>query len=84
MPANAAAWYMAKRNFYLDKPYPLQLLPYLLKHYPKKFQVLTQNKVEFLEIFNKEVKILFVAFMFLAVWPLIFHILDFRYFYTNA
>lgn len=56
MPANAAAWYMAKRRFYLDKPWLLQLLPYLLAHNPKKFLVHPEsNTVDFLEIYSKDV-----------------------------
>ena len=56
MPANAGAWYMAKRRFFLDKPYSLQLLPYILTHYPKKFLVDQKtHTVQFLEIYNKEV-----------------------------
>ena len=54
MPANAAAWYMAKRRYYLNNPSEHQLLPFLLKNYPKKFS-LRGNNVEFLETYNKEV-----------------------------
>ncbi len=54
MPANAAAWYMAKRRFYMTNTYEHQLLPFLLKNYPKKFAV-KGNVVEFLETYNKEV-----------------------------
>lgn len=52
MPANAAAWYMAKRRFYTEN----QLLLMLLRNYPKKFALdLRRNEVEFLETYNKEV-----------------------------
>jgi len=54
MPANAAAWYMAKRRFYMGNVYEYQLLPFLLKNYPKKFAV-KGNMVEFLETYNKDV-----------------------------
>jgi len=53
MPANAAAWYMAKRKFYADQPPDNQLLPFLLKKYPDKFNV-TKFQVEFLETYSKE------------------------------
>jgi len=53
MPANAAAWYMAKRKYYADQPPDLQLLPFLLKKYPAKFFV-TKSQVEFLENYSKE------------------------------
>lgn len=53
MPANAAAWYMAKRKFYASQPLDLQLLAFLLKKYPDKFR-LTKYKVEFLESYSKE------------------------------
>ena len=39
MPANAAAWYMAKRKFYANQPQDNQLLPFTLKKYPEKFRV---------------------------------------------
>ena len=39
MPANAAAWYMAKRKFYVHQSFDQQLLPFLLKKYPDKFLV---------------------------------------------
>jgi hypothetical protein len=39
MPANAAAWYMAKRKFYANQPLDQQLLAFLLKKYPDKFRV---------------------------------------------
>ena len=55
MPANAAAWYMAKRRYYLNNPQEQQLLPFLLKNYPKKF-ALRGNMVEFLETYNREVR----------------------------
>ncbi len=55
MPANAAAWYMAKRRFYMGNTYEYQLLPFLLKNYPKKFAV-KGNMVEFLETYTKEVR----------------------------
>ncbi len=54
MPANAAAWYMAKRRFYMANIYEYQLLPFLLKNYPKKFAV-KGNTVDFLETYTKEV-----------------------------
>ena len=53
MPANAAAWYMAKRKYYSDQPPDLQLLPFLLKKYPDKFKV-NKFQVEFLENYSKE------------------------------
>ena len=40
MPANAAAWYMAKRKYYMNEPYDQQLLPFLLKKCPEKFRLL--------------------------------------------
>jgi len=56
MPANAAAWYMAKRRFYFSFHYTERLLPVLLKSYPKKFAVDVQgNEVEFLEKYSKDV-----------------------------
>jgi len=54
MPANAAAWYMAKRKFYLAQPLDHQLLPFLLKKYPHKFSI-RRNQVFFLEKYSKEV-----------------------------
>jgi len=54
MPANAAAWYMAKRKFYMNQSFDQQLLPYLLKKFPEKFRVLG-TQVLFLEVYNKEV-----------------------------
>jgi len=53
MPANAAAWYMAKRKFYSDQPPDQQLLPLILKKFPSKF-VVSKYQVEFLETFSKE------------------------------
>jgi len=53
MPANAAAWYMAKRKFYADQPPDQQLLPFLLKKYPNKFKV-SKFQVQFLETYSKE------------------------------
>lgn len=53
MPANAAAWYMAKRKFYADQPPDQQLLPVILKKYPNKFLV-KKFQVEFLETYSKE------------------------------
>lgn len=50
MPANAAAWYMAKRRFY-NKGVQNQLLPLLLKEYPKKFAI-KNNVVQFLESYS--------------------------------
>lgn len=50
MPANAAAWYMAKRRFY-NKGTTNQLLPLLLKEYPKKFAI-KNNVVQFLESYT--------------------------------
>ena len=47
MPANAAAWYMAKRKF--DQ----QLLPFLLKKCPEKFRLLG-SKVIFLKVYERE------------------------------
>ena len=40
MPANAAAWYMAKRKFYQNQPFDQQLLPFLLKKFPDKFKII--------------------------------------------
>jgi len=54
MPANAAAWYMAKRKFYMNQSFDQQLLPYLLKKYPEKFKVIG-TQVIFLEVYNQEV-----------------------------
>ena len=55
MPANAAAWYMAKRRFYNNqKSNQNQLLPMLLKEYPKKFAI-KNNVVQFLETFSPNV-----------------------------
>jgi len=56
MPANAAAWYMAKRRFVTKTPGSNQspLLPSLLKEYPKKF-ALKNNVVIFLESYNPSV-----------------------------
>jgi len=51
MPANAAAWYMAKRKFYANQPQDNQLLPFILKKYPHKFRVYGYQ-VEFLEKYN--------------------------------
>jgi hypothetical protein len=45
-----------QRRYYLDKPWHLQLLPYLLTHYPKKFTVNNgKNTVDFLEVYSKDV-----------------------------
>ena len=46
MPANAAAWFMAKRKFYMNQPLEQQLLPFLLKKYPEKFQI-KRNQVAY-------------------------------------
>jgi len=54
MPANAAAWYMAKRKFYMNQSFDQQLLPFLLKKYPEKFRVMG-NSVIFLEVYKKDV-----------------------------
>ena len=54
MPANAAAWFMAKRKYYLENVYEYQLLPTLLSRYPKKFAI-KGSSVEFLETYDKEV-----------------------------
>merc|ERR1719394_95074 len=54
MPANAAAWYMAKRKFYMNQPLDQQLLPFLLKKYPEKFRVIG-GSVIFLEVYKKDV-----------------------------
>jgi hypothetical protein len=51
MPANAAAWYMAKRRFYLNEAPQNQLLPMLLKEYPKKFAI-KNDVVQFLESYT--------------------------------
>jgi len=53
MPANAAAWYMAKRKYYADQPTDLQLLPFLLKKYPDKF-IVNKFQVEFTEVYSKD------------------------------
>ena len=54
MPANAAAWYMAKRKFYMNQSFDQQLLPFLLKKYPEKFRVIGTNVI-FLETYKKDV-----------------------------
>jgi len=55
MPANAAAWYMAKRRFFTKTPGSQNpFLPTLLKEYPKKF-ALKNNVVIFLESYNPNV-----------------------------
>ena len=59
MPANAAAWYMAKRRFYVDPKETQQqrsnpLLPMLLKEYPRKFMI-KDNVVHFLETYSPNV-----------------------------
>jgi len=54
MPANAAAWYMAKRRFYSNAPPQNQLLHMLLKEYPKKFAI-KNNVVQFLESYSPNV-----------------------------
>jgi len=54
MPANAAAWYMAKRKFYMNQSFDQQLLPFLLKKYPEKFKVVG-TQVVFQEVFTMEV-----------------------------
>ena len=43
MPANAAAWYMAKRKFYLNQTFDQQLLPFLLKKFPEKFRIIGEQ-----------------------------------------
>ena len=53
MPANAAAWYMAKRRFYNKGPQN-ELLAMLLKEYPKKFAIMN-NVVQFLESYTPAV-----------------------------
>ena len=45
MPANAAAWYMAKRKYYMNEPIDQQLLPFLLKKFPEKFRLLGKKVV---------------------------------------
>ena len=47
MPANAAAWYMAKRKYYMNEPYDQQLLPFLLKKFPEKFRLLGKKVLHF-------------------------------------
>ena len=54
MPANAAAWYMAKRKFYMNQSFDQQLLPFLLKKYPEKFKVIGSSVV-FQEVYKKDV-----------------------------
>lgn len=54
MPANAAAWYMASRRFYVNAAPQNQLLPTLLKEYPKKFAI-KNNVVQFLESYSPNV-----------------------------
>ena len=61
MPANAAAWYMAKRKFYMNQPLDQQLLPFLLKKYPEKFRVIG-GSVIFLEVSLFFVMINMIAF----------------------
>ena len=46
MPANAAAWYMAKRKYYMNEPYDQQLLPFLLKKFPEKFRLLGKKVLQ--------------------------------------
>lgn len=53
MPANAAAWYMAKRRFF-NSNNQNQLLPSLLKEYPKKFAI-KNDVVQFLENYSPTV-----------------------------
>jgi len=53
MPANAAAWYLAKRKYYLNNPPEFQLLPFLLKNHQDKFTV-KGGYVEFKETYDKE------------------------------
>jgi len=53
MPANAAAWYMAKRKYYMDHSFDQQLLPILLKKFPEKFRILG-SQVIFLEVYERE------------------------------
>ena len=53
MPANAAAWYMAKRKFYMNESFDQQLLPFLMKKFPDKFRVLGKNVI-FLEVYDRE------------------------------
>ena len=45
MPANAAAWYMAKRKYYMNEPIDQQLLPFLLKKFPEKFRLLGKKVI---------------------------------------
>jgi len=54
MPANAAAWYMAKRKFYMNQSFDQQLLPFLLKKHPEKFRVMG-SQVYFHEVYKKDV-----------------------------
>jgi hypothetical protein len=54
MPANAAAWYMAKRRFYFNSAPQNRLLPMLLKEYPKKFAIMN-DVVQFLESYTPTV-----------------------------
>ena len=54
MPANAAAWYMAKRKFYMDQSFDQQLLPYVLKKYPERFKIVG-TQVVFLEVYSQDV-----------------------------
>jgi len=53
MPANAAAWYMAKRKFYQDLPLDQQLLTCVLKKFPEKFRI-ANGQVTFLERYEHE------------------------------
>lgn len=53
MPANAAAWYMAKRKFYQDLPLDQQLLTTVLKKFPEKFRI-ANGQVTFLERYEHE------------------------------
>jgi len=54
-PANAAAWYMAKRRFYLSS-YSERLLPQLLRTHPGSSAVDAQrNEVKLLEQYTKDV-----------------------------
>jgi hypothetical protein len=56
MPANAAAWYVAKRRYHMAHHFSGRLLSQLLKNHPEKFAVnAKRNEVEFLEKYTKDV-----------------------------
>ena len=69
MPANAAAWYMAKRKFYMNQSFDQQLLPFLLKKYPEKFKVIG-SQVIFLEVYNLNQEVAKIKLKYLVQYGL--------------